>query len=109
MADVLLHNATVSSSLRALGYTALSKRELLDVDQAALERLTEAVLLGAQVVVPDNYQEQFRRERKQILHHSCFRHLPVPEQMTGHLNTISSEMCKLWGDAYREGAKSGSL
>jgi hypothetical protein len=79
MADILIDNATISSSLRALGYNPVPKKEFLDVDQAALERLTEAILLGDSVMVPDNYQEQFRDERKRILHHDCFRQVPVTD------------------------------
>src|SRR5438309_847061 len=109
MADILIDNATISSSLRALGYLPIAKKELLDVDQAALERLTEAMLLGDRVMVPDNYQEQFRDERKRTLYHDCFRHVPVMDDVKGNLEIISTEMCKLWGDAYKEGASKGSL
>lgn len=109
MADILIDNATISSSLRALGYIPIAKKELLDVEQAALERLTEAMLLGDKVVVPDNYQKEFRQERKKILYHDCFHHLEVSDEVTGNLEIISTEMCKIWGDAYKSGAKSGSL
>ncbi|HEV7743727.1 MAG TPA: hypothetical protein VGO56_01910 [Pyrinomonadaceae bacterium] len=109
MADLLIDNATISSSLRALGYLPIAKKELLDVDQAALERLTEAMLLGDSVTIPDNYQEQFRDERKRILHHDCFRHVPVTDDIKVHLEKISTETCKLWRDAYQEGASKGSL
>jgi hypothetical protein len=109
MADILIDNATISSSLRALGYIPIAKEELLDVDQAALERLTEAMLLGDMVVVPDNYQQEFRQERKKILNLDCFRHLAVSDEVTGNLEVISTEMCKIWGDAYKNGARSGSL
>jgi hypothetical protein len=109
LTDILIDNATISSSFRALGYVPIAKKELLDVDQAALERLTEAMLLGDSVVVPDNYQEQFRDERKRILHHDCFRHVPVTNEVKGNLEIISTETCKLWRDAYKEGASKGSL
>jgi hypothetical protein len=109
MADILIDNATVSSALRALGFVRCPRRDLLDVEQAALERLTEAMLLGDAVVIPDNYQEEFRQRRKDILNHACFRHIPIAEDDTGSLDVISTAMCKLWSDAYEQGATTGSL
>jgi hypothetical protein len=109
MTDILIDNATASSSLRALGHISTAKPELLNVDQAALERLTEAMLLGDSVIIPDNYQEGFREERKRIFHHACFRHEPVGNHIAADLEMISTEMCKIWRDAYEKGAIEGSL
>jgi hypothetical protein len=107
--DILVDNATISSVFRALGYVRVDYPATLDVDQVALERFTEAVLLGERIVIPDNYKPAFRAERKRALSASCFVHSPVPDQQDTDLGTISRKLSAIWFDAFQEGRERGTF
>ena len=108
MSDILIDNASVSSSLRALGYIPADK-SVIEVDQAALERLTESILLSNKVIIPDNYKSKYTEERKSIFNHECFEFINVEKEMSQNLDTLSENIVKVWAAAYNKQTKKGSL
>ncbi|MBI5279063.1 MAG: hypothetical protein HY854_21690 [Burkholderiales bacterium] len=104
MLRTLIDNATVSSVQRALGKAQLKDPGTLDIEHAALERLAEAVLLTEEVVVPDNYKEEFTPARKELLSRFNVRFLPVDEPVETSLNEVANELTGIWTDAFAEGS-----
>lgn len=103
MTTALIDNATVSSTQRALGKAKLRDLGVLDIEQAALGRFAEALLLCEKVVVPDNYKEQFTPARKKLLSSLGVEFLPVSEQLDIALNSIARDLAEPWREAYKEG------
>jgi hypothetical protein len=103
MTTALIDNATVSSIQRALGKAKLRDLGVLDIEQAALGRFAEAMLLCDRVVVPDNYKEQFTPARKKLLSALGVEFLPVPEPLDTALNAIARDLAEPWREAYKEG------
>jgi hypothetical protein len=109
MAQVLLDNATITSAFRALGLIPIADPDLLDIEQTALERLTEAVLLADKVLLPDNYKKEFRKHRMYFLNDECFEHVPVEPVEDREMSEISGELCKVWFDSFQAGSERGTF
>lgn len=103
MAIALIDNATVSSVQRALGKAKLTDAGVSDVEQTALGRFCDAVLLSERVVVPDNYKEKFTPARKKLLNQLSVEFLDVPKVLDDDLNLIAQSLMEPWKDAYSEG------
>lgn len=65
----LIDNSTISSVQRALGFVPIAEPNLLDMEHVALGRFVEAFLFHDQLVIPDNYKEEFSEQRKDLLDH----------------------------------------
>jgi hypothetical protein len=103
MIKALIDNATVSSVQRALGKAKLNDFGVLDIEHAALGRFAEVMLLCEQVVVPDNYKEQFTPARKKLLSSLGVQFIAVPEVLDDSLNEVAKELAMPWKEAYIEG------
>lgn len=104
MSSVLLDNATISSVQRALGKAPTKEPAILDVEQVALERFSEAVLLSDEVIIPDTYKKEFTPARKKMLSDPVFSFVTVQEQEDNDLLSISNTLSEAWSTAYKEGS-----
>ncbi|MDB5321857.1 MAG: hypothetical protein JWN40_3488, partial [Phycisphaerales bacterium] len=109
MPKVLLDHATISSAFRALGFIEFEGRELLDVEQTALERVCEAVLLADQVVVPDNYKAEFRSERLSRLSIVPFQSIEVGKEIESKIDDVATSMSRVWHEAFTAGNERGTF
>lgn len=78
---VLLDNATITASFRAAGLIEVKNKELFNLDVVALRTLIDNILLADEIIIPDNYKNEFRGERKDWLGHACFTHLEPDERI----------------------------
>lgn len=106
---VLLDNATISSALRALGFIAIREPSVLDVEQAALERVCEAVLLADKLLIPDNYKPEFRDYRKSLLAGDYVEYVPVSAELDQSCSNAASYLAKVWFDAFDAGSERGTF
>jgi hypothetical protein len=107
MLATLIDNATVSSVQRALGKAQTRDLAILDVEHAALERFTEAVLLSDSVVVPDNYKQPFTPARKALLSKLGVQFVPVSAAVDASLNDLAQELVDPWLEAFNAGRNRG--
>jgi len=103
MTTVLIDNATVSSVQRALGKAKSRDAGILDIEHAALERFVEAMLFADEVVVPDNYKEQFTPARKTLLSAFNVKFLPIDEPIDLSLTQVAQKLTGMWTEAFAEG------
>ena len=66
---VIIDNATLTASFRALGLIKSRKPELFDLDVSALRVLIDAIVLADQIIIADNYKPEFSKERKSWINH----------------------------------------
>ncbi|KAB2872859.1 MAG: hypothetical protein F9K36_11645 [Burkholderiaceae bacterium] len=104
MTLALIDNATVSSVQRALGKAKTRDAALLDIEQAALDRFVEAVLFSEQVIVPDNYKQQFTPARKALLASFGVEFAPIDAPIDESLNEVASSLIGPWTEAFSEGS-----
>lgn len=109
MKQVVLDNATLSSTFRALGFMSVPDRALLDVEHAALGRFVEAVVLADKVIVPSTYIEKYQGARKQALEHDCFVHETVPEDEGAAIQDAADTYAPEWFDAFYAASQRGTF
>lgn len=109
MPRILIDNATISSAFRALGLLSLEHKAVLDVEQAALGRLVEAMILGDKIVVPSTYIEKYQGPRKAALTMECFEHVEVPEDENTLCLKAAETIAPVWADAYCAGGERGTF
>ena len=109
MPRILIDNATISSAFRALGLLSLKHKAVLDVEQAALGRLVEAMILGDKVVVPSTYIDKYQGARKSALALDCFEHVEVLEDEDTLCLQAAETIAPIWADAYDAGGERGTF
>ena len=105
MRTALIDNSTVSSVQRALGKAKSNDIELLDVEQAALDRFVQAVIFTDRVIVPDNYKEQFTPKRKELMRQFNIEFYAVDQPVDEDLSLISNGLLGPWLEAFAEGSE----
>lgn len=103
MITTLIDNATASSVQRALGKAQTRDLGIIDVEQTALGRFTESILLSDRVVIPDNYKQQHTPKRKELLSSLGVDFIQVADSLDQDLNNIAKDLSAPWTEAYREG------
>ncbi len=104
MRTALIDNSTVSSVQRALGKAKSYERDLLDVEQAALDRFVQSVLFTDRVIVPDNYKEKFTESRKTLLGKFNVNFAAVDQPIDQDLSDISNGLLGPWLEAFVQGS-----
>ena len=103
----LIDNSTISSVQRALGFVPISEPNLLDMEHVALGRFVEAFLLHDQLVVPDNYKEEFSKQRKDLLEHPSVSFAQIPSQKDREYIETASGLSETWTEAFQAQKDSG--
>ena len=83
--QILIDNATVTAALRAAGQIPNRNRELFDLDVTALRVFVEALVFGNEVIVVDNYKEEYSEERKSILQKHGVKFVQFPTAVENKL------------------------
>ncbi|MDQ1637195.1 MAG: hypothetical protein QOF62_534 [Pyrinomonadaceae bacterium] len=104
MTKVLIDNATISSVQRALGKASLREPSLLDVEQVALARFSEAVLLNDSVIIPDNYKAELTPNRKSLLTGDVFQFQRLETGEDEAINEICTDLLPIWREAFHAGS-----
>ena len=65
MSIALIDNSTLSSVQRVLGNIPIRSKSIIDGDIVAFESLINAILFYNDLIVLDDYKEQYRQNRKE--------------------------------------------
>lgn len=109
MSNILIDNSTISSVLRAIGWAPMGEKIdeplLIDIEQAALERFSEAVLLSDKIIIPDNYKTEYREERKQLLSEDFIEHAEINRETDEQLSQIAKSFSEIWLQSFQAGSE----
>lgn len=97
----LIDSSTISSVQRALGFVPISEPNLLDMEHVALGRFVEAFLCHDQLVIPDNYKEEFSEQRKELLDHPSVSFSQIPSQKDREYIEAASGLSETWTEAFQ--------
>lgn len=77
------------------------------MEHVALGRFVEAFLLHDQLVVPDNYKEEFSKQRKDLLAHPSVSFAQIPSQKDREYIETASDLSEAWTEAFQAQKDSG--
>lgn len=67
MSYVLIDNSTLTSVQRLLGEIQINNKNIIEGDILATENLIQSILFYDDILVIDDYKEEFKEERKKDL------------------------------------------
>lgn len=84
---ILLDNSTLTAAFRAMGKIKNFNRELFDLDIASLRLLVDSIIFSDEIVVLDNYIDEYSKERKSWLDYDAIKFFSIDDKLDKAMNS----------------------